>query len=126
MAALLLAGGVIGGYLWWRHAHALPQARAGSFLGDSRALAFPSRPEGIVVLARPGAWLRFFARNPSRALLVDPSWWRAQATSNEQRGSPVPVPGTVVAFLLDRMHHGLTLAWWRHGWPAVTCWCWRV
>ncbi len=102
--------------LWWRHTTALPQARAGSFLADSPALRLPGRPAGLVVLARPGGWARFLARNPERQVLLDPRWWRSLSGSPAGAGSRAAVPGAAVALLLDQFRRGVTVAWWRDAW----------
>ncbi len=106
----------VAAFLWWRWTNAPPQARAGSFLAESPALEFPSRPEGIVVLARPGGWARFLAQNPSRAVLLDPSWWQSLAVGSTRQGSSAAAPGGAAALLLDQLRHGLVVAWWKGAW----------
>jgi len=110
--ALLLAAGA----LWWIRAGTLPQAPAAAFLMDSPVLELPTRPEGLVVLAKPGRWSRFFARNPERSVLLDPAWWRSLRSGRENPGTAPHVPGTAVTLLLDQFRHGLAMAWWKGGW----------
>ncbi|NOZ94142.1 MAG: hypothetical protein GXP47_05300 [Acidobacteria bacterium] len=115
IGALVILLAALGG-LWWRHATALPQARAGSFLADSPALRLPGPPEGLVVLARPGGWARFLARNPERRVLLDPGWWRSLSGGPAGAGPRAAVPGAAAALLLDQFRHGVTVAWWQNAW----------
>ncbi len=111
----MAAAAALAALAWWWRASVPPEDRAGRLLRDNPALVLPSRPRGLVVLARPGRWARLLARHPARRPLLDPAWWRGLAGGNPDPGTRIAAPGAA-AVLLDRFPRGLVGAWWDRGW----------